>query len=59
MEAEHVGPENIIHHGQDHTALNGLRLVVGRLQDCGFVICSFRCLDRKDDVSRSVSQSIH
>ena len=41
VEAERVGSENIIHHGKDHTALHGLRLVVGRLQDCGFVICSF------------------
>ena len=41
VEAEHVGPENIIHRRYDHTALPGLRLIVVRHQGCNFGVCSF------------------
>ena len=41
VEAEHVGPENIIHQRHDHTALSGLRLMVVRHQDCDFGVCLF------------------
>ena len=46
VEAEHVGPENIIHQGYDHTALSGLRLAVARFQDCDLeCACSASLLD--------------
>jgi hypothetical protein len=32
VEAEHAGPENIIHQGYGHTVLSGLRPIVARLQ---------------------------
>jgi hypothetical protein len=41
VEAEHAGPENIIHQGYDHMALSCLRLILVRCQDCDSRVCSF------------------
>jgi hypothetical protein len=41
VEAEHAGPENIIHQGYDHTALSGLRLIVAKHQDRSLGVCLF------------------
>jgi hypothetical protein len=41
VEAEHAGPENIIHQGYDHTAESGLRLIVVGHQDRDVEVCSF------------------
>ena len=41
VEAEHAGPENIIHQGYHHTALFGVRLVVAEHQNRDSRVCSF------------------